>query len=223
VAWTATATAGAEAVNNEEDFVYALRAWDNCARLLDDAQYLLDAGRYVTATLLGICVIEEDEKGAWAMAEGMVGTRVKRSRAHGDKLDRAVAGLSSLLGEDWESIVGTQAQHFNGLHLKALRERCMYVDRNDGPEAVTIEEAAAVVAAAHNAVRARWFMVNHDRTEQIDFLRDYAESWARHVAVNYENAGGSEWFAGLQAMLDDLRTRWDFDWEASGFKNTRRK
>ena len=46
------------------------------------------------------------------------------------------------------------------MHLKALRERRAHVDHNEGPASVAIEEAGAVVAAAHNAVCARWFMVN---------------------------------------------------------------
>jgi len=206
---------------SKEDFQFALSAWDNCARLLNDADFLLSAKRHVSATLLGICVIEEDEKGAWAMAEGMVGQRTKRSSAHADKLDRAVAGLSSLLGEDWAAIVGTEADRFTGMHLKALRERCMYVDRNQGPASVTIEEAAAVVAAAHNAVRARWFMVNHDRSEMIAFLCDYADAWARLVAPNYDVVGSPAWFEGLESMIRDLRIRWEFDWEQSGFRELR--
>ena len=208
---------------SKEDFQLALRAWDNGARLLHDANFLLNAKRHVSATLLGICVIEEDEKGAWAMAEGMVSQRTKRSSAHADKLDRAVTGLSSLLGEDWAAIVGTEADRFTGMHLKALRERCMYVDRDQGPESVTIEEAAAVVAAAYNAVHARWVMVNHDRGEMIAFLGDYGDAWARLVAPNYDLVGSPEWFEGLASMIRDLRVRWEFDWEQSGFKELRRR
>ena len=98
----------------------ALAAWDNAARLQRDSGILIQAGRHVSAALLSVCALEEDEKGSRWFDQALTEPRARSSSLHNKKGDRAIANLMNLFGDTWRNIVGTSSDGFTGAFLKDL-------------------------------------------------------------------------------------------------------
>ena len=191
--------------------VAALASYRLSADLVAEVQLLWANGRVARAAALAVFALEADAKAGERIKEVTGIPELPRGEPHRRRIEASLASVSGMFAEDLEAIVGVE-----GLSTEAVwqvRQRALYVDRVDGdiltPDGLSVERAAAVVAAAQNVVNSR-SVLGTDAELLTEFFVDYGDTWRRHIEPIAADARGESWSAAAAALHADISARWLF-------------